>query len=141
MFNISKEMIIILVIVLVIFGPKQLPQLGKMLGKTMKDLRAGMDDAEDEHSHEGHAEELAGGEHHVSLLAVVMSRAVVGRARAHPTQADSDPQRSEEGGGGVRRRGVVAVAAQRPRHGVGVTDVDLQECRGHRRGGRGLLFA
>ena len=48
MFNISKEMIIILVIVLVIFGPKQLPQLGKMLGKTMKDLRAGMDDAEAE---------------------------------------------------------------------------------------------
>ena len=48
MFNISKEMIIILVIVLVIFGPKQLPQLGKMFGKTMKDLRAGMDGAEDE---------------------------------------------------------------------------------------------
>jgi sec-independent protein translocase protein TatA len=46
MFNISKEMIIVLVIVLIIFGPKQLPQLGKMLGKTMKGLREGMDDVE-----------------------------------------------------------------------------------------------
>jgi len=44
MFNVSKELIIILVIVLVIFGPKQLPQLGKMLGKTMREIRQGMEE-------------------------------------------------------------------------------------------------
>ena len=50
MFNISKELIIVVVIVLIIFGPTQLPKLGKMFGKTMKGLREGMDnpDGEDE---------------------------------------------------------------------------------------------
>jgi sec-independent protein translocase protein TatA len=43
MFNISKELIIVLVIVLVIFGPSQLPKLAKMFGKTMKNVREGMD--------------------------------------------------------------------------------------------------
>ena len=38
-------LIIVLVIVLIIFGPKQLPELGKTLGKTMKSIRQGMDDA------------------------------------------------------------------------------------------------
>lgn len=36
-----QVLIIILLIVLVIFGPKQLPQLGKSLGKTMKSIREG----------------------------------------------------------------------------------------------------
>jgi sec-independent protein translocase protein TatA len=45
MFNISKELIIVLVIVLVIFGPSQLPKLGKMFGKTMKNVREGIDGA------------------------------------------------------------------------------------------------
>jgi len=36
-----QVLIIILIIVLIIFGPKQLPQLGKSLGKTMKSIRDG----------------------------------------------------------------------------------------------------
>jgi len=39
------ELAIILVIVLVLFGPKQLPKLGKMFGETMKEVRAGVDEA------------------------------------------------------------------------------------------------
>lgn len=39
-----QTLIIILIIVLVIFGPKQLPELGKTLGQTMKSIRDGMDD-------------------------------------------------------------------------------------------------
>ncbi len=35
------HLIIILVIVLIIFGPSRLPQLGKSLGKTMKAIREG----------------------------------------------------------------------------------------------------
>lgn len=38
-----QELAIILLIVLVIFGPKQLPKLGKMFGKTMKEVRSGME--------------------------------------------------------------------------------------------------
>ncbi|NTU71073.1 MAG: twin-arginine translocase TatA/TatE family subunit [Coriobacteriia bacterium] len=37
----APELIIILVIILVLFGPKRLPQLGKSLGKTMKAIREG----------------------------------------------------------------------------------------------------
>ena len=37
----APELIIILVIVLVLFGPKRLPQLGKSLGQTMKAIREG----------------------------------------------------------------------------------------------------
>lgn len=38
-----QELLIVLVIVLLLFGPKRLPQLGKTLGKTMKSLREGME--------------------------------------------------------------------------------------------------
>lgn len=37
------EILIILVIVLLIFGPKNLPKLGKAIGRTVKNLRDGMD--------------------------------------------------------------------------------------------------
>ena len=36
------ELIIILVVILLIFGPKNLPKLGAAIGKTMKNLRAGI---------------------------------------------------------------------------------------------------
>ena len=38
------EIIIILVIILVIFGPKNLPKLGGMLGRSVKKLRARTDE-------------------------------------------------------------------------------------------------
>ena len=47
----APELVVILGIVLVLFGPKRLPQLGSSLGKTVKNIREGMesedDDAED----------------------------------------------------------------------------------------------
>ena len=42
-----QEFIIVLIIVLVIFGPKNLPKLGKMFGKTMKNFKEGMDDVDE----------------------------------------------------------------------------------------------
>ncbi|GAB4281555.1 MAG: hypothetical protein Kow0056_17060 [Coriobacteriia bacterium] len=46
------ELFIILIIVLILFGPKRLPQLGKSLGKTVKAIREGasedVDDEDDE---------------------------------------------------------------------------------------------
>ena len=49
------ELVIILVVVLLIFGPKNLPELGASLGKTVKSLREGM--AFDKKDDEG-AEEI-----------------------------------------------------------------------------------
>ena len=42
------ELLIVLVVVLLLFGPKRLPQLGKSLGKTMKAIREGVDGKLDE---------------------------------------------------------------------------------------------
>jgi len=44
----TTELIIILVIVLVLFGPKRLPQLGKSLGKTVKSMRDGLEGKDEE---------------------------------------------------------------------------------------------
>jgi len=57
----APELIIILVVVLVLFGPKQLPKLGKMFGKTVKEVREGMDSFNDEMKNESDkkAEETA----------------------------------------------------------------------------------
>lgn len=54
------ELIIILVIVLVIFGPKRLPALGKSLGKTVKNVRDEMSgDGDDKDAAKEDAEEAA----------------------------------------------------------------------------------
>ena len=51
----GTEWIIILVIVLVIFGPKNLPKLGASLGKTVKNLREGMQGEDEPVSDEAEA--------------------------------------------------------------------------------------
>ncbi|MBQ3407109.1 MAG: twin-arginine translocase TatA/TatE family subunit [Lachnospiraceae bacterium] len=43
-----QELLIVLVIVIIIFGPTQIPKLTKMFGKSVKGFRDGM--AEDEES-------------------------------------------------------------------------------------------
>ncbi len=44
----TNELLIILVVVLLIFGPKNLPKLGKMFGKTINGFKKGMEDEEGE---------------------------------------------------------------------------------------------
>lgn len=55
----APELIIILVIILVLFGPKRLPQLGKSLGKTMKAIREGAEGKLGEDDDEDDAEVTA----------------------------------------------------------------------------------
>ncbi len=42
--NISKELIVILVVALLIFGPSRLAGLGSALGKAIRDFRKSMDE-------------------------------------------------------------------------------------------------
>ena len=42
-----QELIVVLIIVLIIFGPKQLPKLGRMFGKTVKGFKSGIDGEDD----------------------------------------------------------------------------------------------
>ena len=44
----TTELMVILVVVLIIFGPKQLPKLGKMFGKTMKSFKEGVNTEEED---------------------------------------------------------------------------------------------
>lgn len=46
------ELVIILIVVLLIFGPKNLPKLGSAIGKGIKSLRKGMEDEEDDKKEE-----------------------------------------------------------------------------------------
>ena len=43
----TTELLVILVIVIIVFGPKQLPKLNKMFGKTIKNFKEGMSDNKD----------------------------------------------------------------------------------------------
>ena len=44
----TNELLIILAVALLIFGPKNLPKLGKMFGKTMSNFKKGMDESEED---------------------------------------------------------------------------------------------
>ena len=46
----TTELIVILLIVLLIFGPTQLPKLTKMFGKSVKSFKDSMEDKEEEES-------------------------------------------------------------------------------------------
>ena len=48
----TTELIVILVIALLIFGPKNLPKLGKMFGKTINGFKKGMDEDADDDAEE-----------------------------------------------------------------------------------------
>lgn len=37
-----NELLVVLAIVLIVFGPKQLPKLSKMVGKTVKNFKEGI---------------------------------------------------------------------------------------------------
>ncbi|MCI8513095.1 MAG: twin-arginine translocase TatA/TatE family subunit [Lachnospiraceae bacterium] len=44
----TTELLVIFAIVLLIFGPKYLPRLGKSFGKTIKGFKDGLDNQEEE---------------------------------------------------------------------------------------------
>ncbi len=52
MFPKGFEWVVILIVVLLIFGPKNLPKLGKSLGKTVKNIREGMSGDDEQQAEE-----------------------------------------------------------------------------------------
>lgn len=43
-----SELLVVLAIVVIIFGPKQIPKLSKMFGKTVKSFKEGINNMDDE---------------------------------------------------------------------------------------------
>ena len=61
------ELVIILIVILLIFGPKNLPKLGNALGKTVSNLRAGMSEGKKKKDAEEPASEEDAAEHESGL--------------------------------------------------------------------------
>lgn len=40
----TSELLVVLLIVIIVFGPQQLPKLGEMLGKSLKNFKRGLED-------------------------------------------------------------------------------------------------
>jgi sec-independent protein translocase protein TatA len=55
----TREMVIFLIIVLIIFGPKNLPRLAQAVGKSVRELKKGLQGVEEEF-HKGMEEESRG---------------------------------------------------------------------------------
>ena len=54
-----QELVIILVIALVIFGPTKLPQIGSGLGKAIRDFKKGVSDDDPEDGTKGAKKEIS----------------------------------------------------------------------------------
>lgn len=48
-----NELLVILLIVVIVFGPTQIPKLTRMMGKSVKQFRAGLDEDGDEAKKDG----------------------------------------------------------------------------------------
>ena len=48
----TTELLVILAIVIIVFGPKSIPQLSKMLGKSVKNFKKGMESTDKEEDEE-----------------------------------------------------------------------------------------
>ena len=55
----ASELVVILLVALVIFGPKNLPKLGASMGKTVKNFREGMEGDDEPKSAEAHVSEAS----------------------------------------------------------------------------------
>ena len=78
----APELIIVLVIVLILFGPKRLPALGKSIGKTFRSLKDGID---------GKLDEIDEGEEDMT----VVKKAEPSEAKAKKSSTSSDESDEE----------------------------------------------
>ena len=87
------EIIVILVIVLVIFGPKRLPDLGRSLGRGMREFKDSVTGKDKDELPEGSAREArADGRcdaHRAEVLAAGRPRRACGASARYPTRTGS----------------------------------------------------
>lgn len=75
MFPRGMEWVIILVVVLLIFGPKNLPKLGKSLGSTVKNIREGMSGDDEPEKIEAESDETSADDDEVAELEAKLAEA------------------------------------------------------------------
>jgi sec-independent protein translocase protein TatA len=112
MFNIGPtELLVILLIALVVFGPKRLPEIGKTVGKSLREFRKATDDIKSELNlsadEDGNDDPFTGtfpiSDTAASLPATSPAGPVEGSGEADPAKANGqvpEPQASEATGTG-----------------------------------------
>lgn len=86
MFPKGMEWIVILIVALLIFGPKNLPKLGASLGKTVKNIREGMSGDEDDAAEESESEE----DKEIRELEAKLAEAKEAKAKKDESPIDED---------------------------------------------------
>jgi len=90
-FNIHPAFLIVLVIlVLIIFGPGRLPELGGAVGRTLKEFRKATSDLKDEVTRSTSTEETAG----PGTVVQPPPTPVAGTATTEPTKAEAETKKS-----------------------------------------------
>ena len=84
----APELIIILVVVLIIFGPKNLPKLGKSLGSTVKNIREGMEG--DDKGETKQAEDVVVEESKEEIAELEAKLAAAKQKKAEDSDADAE---------------------------------------------------
>ncbi len=80
------ELLIILAVALLIFGPKNLPKLGSALGRTVKNLREGMGGAK---------KEMAEAEEEAPAEKPRKKKAAAAKKQAEKAETDEKPEAAE----------------------------------------------
>lgn len=83
------EILFILVIALIVFGPKRLPEIGRSLGKTLGEFRKATDDLKNTIEREVQLEEL-------KQIAPTMITPAESVSRSEPDEAPPSPAASDE---------------------------------------------
>lgn len=90
MFNIHPAFLIVLVIlVLIVFGPGRLPELGGAVGRTLKEFRKATSDLKDEVTRASSTEETAG-----PGTVQPPPKPVASTATSEPAKAEAEPKQS-----------------------------------------------
>lgn len=94
MFNIHPAFLIVLVIlVLIVFGPGRLPELGGAVGRTLKEFRKATSDLKDEVTRASSTEETAG-PGTVQPTVQPLPTPVASSAPTEPAKAEAEPKKS-----------------------------------------------
>ena len=88
MFPKGFEWVVILIVVLLIFGPKNLPKLGKSLGKTVKNIREGMSGDDEQQAEEAEEAEVVEDDDEVAQLEAQLAEAKAKKEAAAAKDAE-----------------------------------------------------
>src|SRR5690349_4200195 len=90
------DLVVILVIALLIFGPKKLPEMGSAIGKSIQEFRKGMNELAAPKDNEPSSTASSAASLEAIEREIASKRAAAAAAEAERTQAASEAQSTEQ---------------------------------------------